>query len=55
MMDLEDLIELASPSCWECGQPIVRTEMPHRQDDAGEWHPVATMVCSGGHRMLITP
>ena len=54
-MTREELIEWASPPCWDCGEPIVVTEMPYVHDDDGAWRVMAIMICRQGHRMLVPP
>ena len=50
----QELIELAAPTCHECEEPIVRTEMPWKLVGA-TWKPTATMVCAAGHRVPVEP
>jgi ribosomal protein L37AE/L43A len=50
-----ELIAQAAPPCHECGEPIVRTEMPWRMK-AGAWClGQCVMVCAAGHRVPVEP
>ncbi|HEX6022127.1 MAG TPA: hypothetical protein VFZ00_09030, partial [Solirubrobacter sp.] len=55
-MRRDELIELASPPCSECGEPIRRVEIPWQLNGDGDWVPgSAVMVCGNGHRVPVAP
>jgi hypothetical protein len=55
-MDHAELIKLASPACYECGELVQRVEMPWRLDEDANWRlGPAFMVCADGHRVLVEP
>lgn len=55
-MNRAELIELASPPCHECGQPVQRVESRWMKLTGDEWVPGPTyMVCGEGHRVLVEP
>jgi hypothetical protein len=49
-----ELIELASPPCHDCGEPVQRVEIQH-YTNGPEWQLVASMVCAQGHRVPVEP
>lgn len=56
LMNREELVELASPPCHECGSPIQRVETRWHMNGDGDWVPGPTfMVCRSGHRMEVKP
>jgi hypothetical protein len=55
-MNRADLIAIASPPCHECGESVVRTEMPWHRDEDQTWRlGPCFMVCTAGHRVLVEP
>jgi hypothetical protein len=51
-MDRQELIDLASPPCHECGKPVQRVEATHVWEGE-DWVPALTMVCADGHRVPV--
>jgi hypothetical protein len=55
-MTRAELVALASPPCHDCGEPVVRVEIPYELSPGGEWVPrLPAMVCAAGHRVLVEP
>jgi len=55
-MTRAELIELASPPCHECGQPVQRCEIRWERQAGGTWVPgLAHLVCPDGHRVRVEP
>jgi hypothetical protein len=55
-MDRASLIAMAAPPCHQCGESVVRTEMPWHLDEDHTWRlGPCFMVCSAGHRVLVEP
>ena len=54
-MRRNELIELASPPCHECGHPVQRLEQRWHLDEDGKWRFACVMVCADEHRVLAVP
>lgn len=45
----------AAATCRDCEARVLRTENRWHLDEDGAWRVQATMVCAGGHRVLVEP